>query len=71
MPSVQITDATAEALGGDPARIRVVIYEVSPDAWGIGGQPVSATISPGFWARWVMWRGRLRWGGWPHCGRRR
>ncbi|MFZ4485638.1 MAG: tautomerase family protein [Candidatus Nanopelagicales bacterium] len=40
----RLTDATAEALGGDPARIRVVIYEVSPDAWGIGGQPVSATI---------------------------
>ncbi len=42
----RLTDATAGALGGDPARIRVVIYEVSPDAWGIGGQPVSATISP-------------------------
>jgi 4-oxalocrotonate tautomerase len=42
----RLTDATAEALGGDPARIRVVIYEVSPDAWGIGGQPVSATIPP-------------------------
>ena len=42
----RLTDATAEALGGDPARIRVVIYEVSHDAWGIGGQPVSATISP-------------------------
>ena len=42
----RLSDATAEALGGDPARIRVVIYEVSPDAWGIGGQPVSATISP-------------------------
>ncbi len=42
----RLTDATAEALGGDPSRIRVVIYEVSPDAWGIGGQPVSTTISP-------------------------
>ena len=42
----RLTDATAGALGGDPARIRIVIYEVSPDAWGIGGQPVSATISP-------------------------
>lgn len=42
----RLTDATAEALGGDPARVRVVIYEVSPDDWGIGGQPVSATISP-------------------------
>ena len=42
----RLTDATAEALDGDPSRIRVVIYEVSPDAWGIGGQPVSTTISP-------------------------
>lgn len=37
----RLTDATAEALGGDPQRIRVVIYEVSSDEWGIGGEPVS------------------------------
>jgi len=37
----RLTDATAEALGGDPARIRVAIYEVSADDWGIGGVPVS------------------------------
>ena len=37
----KLTDATAEALGGDPGRIRVVIYEVSSDSWGIGGDPVS------------------------------
>ncbi|MBI1351495.1 MAG: 4-oxalocrotonate tautomerase [Actinomycetales bacterium] len=36
-----LTDATAEALGGDPERIRVAIYEVSTDDWGIGGVPVS------------------------------
>jgi 4-oxalocrotonate tautomerase len=37
----KVTDATAEALGGDPQRIRVAIYEVSADEWGIGGVPIS------------------------------
>jgi len=37
----RLTDATAEALGGDPQRIRVAIYEVSGDEWAIGGVPVS------------------------------
>ena len=47
MPFIQVTmlrrltDATAEALGGDPARIRVTLYEVTGDDWGIGGEPVS------------------------------
>lgn len=36
-----LTDATAAALGGDPQRIRVALYEVSTDEWGIGGEPVS------------------------------
>jgi 4-oxalocrotonate tautomerase len=37
----RLTDATEEALGGDRGRIRVAIYEVSPDDWGIGGEPVA------------------------------
>ena len=37
----RLTAATAEALGGDPQRIRVAIYEVSADDWAIGGVPVS------------------------------
>ena len=37
----RLTDATEEALGGDRSRIRVAIYEVSPDEWGIGGEPVA------------------------------
>jgi 4-oxalocrotonate tautomerase len=37
----RLTDATAEALGGDPGRIRVTLYEVTADDWGIGGEPVS------------------------------
>lgn len=37
----QLTDATIDALGGDPQRVRVALYEVSTDEWGIGGVPVS------------------------------
>jgi 4-oxalocrotonate tautomerase len=36
-----ITAATAEALSTDPQRVRVAIYEVNADEWGIGGEPVS------------------------------
>jgi 4-oxalocrotonate tautomerase len=41
----RLTDAAAAALGGDPARIRVALYEVSPDDWAIGGETIS-TIRP-------------------------
>ena len=37
----RLTEAVAEAVGGDPQRIRVALYEVSADDWGIGGVPVS------------------------------
>lgn len=37
----KITDASAESLDIDPQRIRVAIYEVSADRWGIGGEPMS------------------------------
>ena len=37
----RLTEATAAALGGDPERIRVAVYEVSGDEWAIGGVPVS------------------------------
>jgi 4-oxalocrotonate tautomerase len=37
----RLSEAAAEALGGDPQRIRVAIYEVSADEWAIGGVPVS------------------------------
>jgi 4-oxalocrotonate tautomerase len=36
-----LTDAAEHALGGDRGRIRVALYEVSGDEWGIGGEPVS------------------------------
>ncbi len=41
-----VTAATAAALDTDPQRVRVAIYEVSADAWGIGGEPVSV-LRPG------------------------
>ncbi len=37
----KLTEAAAEALGGDPQRIRVAIYEVTADEWAIGGEPIS------------------------------
>lgn len=37
----KLTGAAAEALGGDPQRIRVAIYEVTADEWAIGGEPIS------------------------------
>lgn len=37
----RLTDATEEVLGGDRGRIRVALYEVNSDEWGIGGEPVS------------------------------
>ena len=37
----RLTEATTEAIGGDAARVRVAIYAVTSDEWGIGGGPVS------------------------------
>ena len=37
----RLTEAVAEEVGGDPQSIRVALYEVSADDWGIGGVPVS------------------------------
>lgn len=37
----RLTEVTAEVLGGDAQRVRVALYEVSSDDWGIGGVPVS------------------------------
>ena len=34
----KLNAAAAEVLGGDPARIRVALVEVSGDDWGIGGE---------------------------------
>lgn len=34
----KLNAAAAEVLGGDPARIRIALVEVSGDDWGIGGE---------------------------------
>lgn len=34
----KLNAAAAEVLGGDPARIRIALVEVTGDDWGIGGQ---------------------------------
>lgn len=36
-----LTQAVVDALGSDPARVRVALYEVSTDEWAIGGEAVS------------------------------
>lgn len=36
-----VSSAVAESLDTPVDRVRVAIYEVSPDEWGIGGQPYS------------------------------
>lgn len=38
----KLSEATAEAVGTPIERVRVAIYEVTADEWGIGGQPVSS-----------------------------
>lgn len=37
----EMSAVVARHLGGDPARVRVQIDLVSPERWGIGGQPAS------------------------------
>lgn len=36
-----VSAAVAESLGTPIERVRVAIYEVGPDEWGIGGRPHS------------------------------
>lgn len=36
-----VSAAVAESLSTPLERVRVTIYEVGPDEWGIGGQPYS------------------------------
>jgi 4-oxalocrotonate tautomerase len=38
----ELTDGATRALGVPADRVRVAIYEVGGDDWGIGGQPYSA-----------------------------
>lgn len=38
----KLSEATVEALGVPIDRVRIAIYEVTGDDWGIGGKPYSA-----------------------------
>jgi 4-oxalocrotonate tautomerase len=38
----KLTDAMVEAVGTPRDRVRVAIYEISGDEWGIGGQAFNA-----------------------------
>ena len=42
----KVSAAVAEALDTPINRVRVAIYEVSPDEWGIGGQPYATAHGP-------------------------
>jgi 4-oxalocrotonate tautomerase len=42
-----LSASMSETLGVPLERIRVAIYEVSPDEWGIGGEPFSAARPSG------------------------
>jgi 4-oxalocrotonate tautomerase len=43
-----VSAAVAESLSTPIERVRVTIYEVGPDEWGVGGQPYSiARAAPG------------------------
>jgi 4-oxalocrotonate tautomerase len=41
-----VSAAVAAALDTPVERVRVAIYEVGPDEWGIGGEPYSAVRAP-------------------------
>jgi len=41
----RLTDAMVDAVGTPRDRVRVAIYEISGDEWGIGGQAFSAVRS--------------------------
>lgn len=34
-----VTDAVTDALAVEAARVRVLLYEVPPENWGVGGAP--------------------------------
>jgi 4-oxalocrotonate tautomerase len=36
----KVTNALAETLGSDRSSIRVLLHDMSPDDWGVGGQAV-------------------------------
>ena len=45
--AAELTDAFVRCCGGAPAAVRVVLREVPPANWGIGGQLVADRPPPG------------------------
>ncbi|MDA9802872.1 2-hydroxymuconate tautomerase family protein [bacterium] len=37
----QLTEAVVNSIGSDPSRVRVAIYEVTPDEWAVAGEAMS------------------------------
>ena len=40
-----LTDATVDAVAATPENVRIAIYEVSTDDWGVAGEAVSVIRS--------------------------
>ena len=41
----RVTDAIAATLGVDPEQVRVLLYELPPEHWAVGGQTKAAQQS--------------------------
>jgi 4-oxalocrotonate tautomerase len=42
---VRVTDAVVTTLGVDPEQVRVLLYELPPEHWAVGGQTKAAQKS--------------------------
>ena len=42
---IRVTDAVVTVLGVDPERVRVLLFEVPPEHWAVGGQTKAAQQS--------------------------
>ena len=42
---VRITEAAVAALGVDPEQVRVLLYELPPEHWAVGGRTKAATAT--------------------------
>ena len=40
-----VTDAVVNSFGVDPEQVRVLLYELSPEHWAVGGQTKAAQQS--------------------------
>ncbi|HEX9131372.1 MAG TPA: 4-oxalocrotonate tautomerase family protein [Ktedonobacteraceae bacterium] len=42
---IRVTDAVVTTLGVDPGQVRVILFEVPPEHWAVGGQTKAAQRS--------------------------